>query len=77
VAGRTLTLIAKAIQNLANLVPQAKEKFMEFMVEFLEQHLNAMRTCVARFAVIFLSIFFFSSFHFIPILFGTIIKYLN
>jgi len=52
VAARNLTLIAKALQNLANLVPQAKESFMTFMEEFLNSQLKPMEDCVTNFCTL-------------------------
>eukprot|EP00736_Rhodelphis_marinus_P011848 Rmarinus@m.738 len=42
--GRTLTLLTKTIQNLANLVEfGSKEEYMKDMNEFLQEHFGAMR----------------------------------
>lgn len=58
-AARNLTLIAKGIQNLANLVPSAKEPFMSFMEEYLSGQIGLMEDCVARFSVsVFLTDFY-------------------
>ena len=50
-AARSLTLVAKGIQNLANLVPSAKEPFMSFFEEFLTSQVKLMEDCVAKFSV--------------------------
>lgn len=48
---RTLTLVAKTLQNLANLVTfNSKEPFMKMMTPYLEAQLPRMEECIARFS---------------------------
>ncbi|XP_056678304.1 RAS protein activator like-3 [Monodelphis domestica] len=48
---RTLTLVAKVIQNLANRAPFGeKEGYMSFMNDFLEQHSSAMQRFLVQVA---------------------------
>ena len=50
-ATRTLTLIAKILQNLANLTDfKGKEPHMEFCNQWLVWNMDAMRACIMQFA---------------------------
>lgn len=52
---RTLTLIAKTLQNLANLVTfNSKEPYMKVMTPYLEATIPRCEDCITRFSVCFI-----------------------
>lgn len=51
VASRTLTLVAKIIQNLANLSDfKGKEPHMEFVNPWISFNMDTMKTCIMHFS---------------------------
>ena len=62
---RTLTLVAKTLQNLANLVEfGAKEPYMADMNSFITKNLDSVKTCIEKFSVRLLSFLFLFLFFF-------------